>query len=407
MDYFDWYAAYLHRTCPVADAHRDLVTEVYRRRLRGERGVLNTYYKEEMQESGVNLVVASLFLGGEELKDCMEEGVFPKGALLKKSMEMLAAFLADLEEAKGRMQLVTDRETLLRTTAKRGFSRQYKVGIVLYLEGLDMLEGEPELLRCFYAMGVRGAALTWNRRQALPNVFAEGCGSADGGISENRKYKADKAEEKLQMPAEKGRQAITGKGAEVLLLMEKLGIFVDSSHLSREAALLLPSITKKPFAATHSNSTAVLPHRRNLTDEEIKEIADRGGVIGVNAYRKFVCPPCENHMDRTCPAGGEKTGYNGEKAGYDSKKSEYAREGAGRGFWSELDALCDHVIYLKEKAGEDHVGLGLDFGEDTVLAGYQDLPKLTAALLRRGFSVETVKKVLGGNWIRYLSEMLK
>lgn len=170
---------------------------------------------------------------------------------------------------------------------------------------------------------------------------------------------------------------------------------------------MLPSITKKPFAATHSNSTAVLPHRRNLTDEEIKEIADRGGVIGVNAYRKFVCPPCENHMDRTCPAGGEKTGYNGEKAGYDGKKSEYAREGAGRGFWSELDALCDHVIYLKEKAGEDHVGLGLDFGEDTVLAGYQDLPKLTAALLRRGFSVETVKKVLGGNWIRFLSEMLK
>ncbi len=380
MDYFDWYAAYLHRTCPVADAHLDLVTEVYRRRKKGERGVLNTYYREEFQKGGVNLVVASLFLGGDELNDCMEEGIFPGGSLLKKSLEMLSAFYEDLEETKGRMQLVTDRDSLLRITAKRGFSRQYKVGIVLYLEGLDMLEGEPELLRCFYAMGVRGAALTWNRRREIVNVLAEGCGG-NVTISGERKESGEKRD-----------QAITDKGVQALFLMEKLGIFVDSSHLSREAAWLLPSFTKKPYAATHSNSAALVSHQRNLTDGEIEEIAGRGGVIGVNAYRKFC--GCFSKDD---------AGMALDTCGY---RSADVTGGEKENCEAGIDALCDHTAYLIKKAGEDHVGFGLDFGEDTVLSGYAELPKVTAALLRRGFSVETMKKVLGGNWICFLSEIL-
>ena len=345
MDYFDWYAAYLHRICPVVDAHLDLVTEVYRRRKAGETGILRQYYKREFQKSGVNLVIASLFLGADELEECRESGVFLKGTLLKKSMEMLAAFYADLEEAKGLVELVTDRESLFRITAKRSLSRHHKVGVLLYLEGLDMLEGDPALLRCFYAMGVRGAALTWNLRKELPNAFAQGCGS--------------EGEESF---------AITDKGVEALLLMERLGMFVDSSHLSRRAAWVLPSFTKRPFAATHSNADALAAHRRNLTDEEIGEIAKRGGVIGVNAYREFV------------------TGKNEDKPA--------------------VEALCDHMTYLMETAGEDHVGFGLDLGEGNILTGYRELPKVTAELLRRGHSVRRVKKALGENWIRFLAQTL-
>jgi len=346
MDYFDWYAAYLHRTCPVIDAHLDLVTEVYRRRLAGERGILKKYFKNEFQKSGVNLVFASLFLGKDELEACKEGGIFPRGAVLKKSMEMLASFYEDMEEARGRVRLVTDRESLLRATAKRGLSRYHKVGVLLYLEGLDVLEGEPELLRCFYAMGVRGAALTWNQRPEPVNGFAEGC--PVGGVA----------------PAQAGgMQAITDKGVQALFLMEKLGIFVDSSHLGRQAAWLLPSFTKKPYAATHSNAAALREHPRNLTEGEIKEIADRGGVIGANACGELNC-----------------------------------RSGS--------DALCDQIIYLMEAAGEDHVGLGLDLGEDNIFGGYHELTKITAELLRRGCSIEAVKKVLGGNWFRFLEETL-
>lgn len=345
MDYFDWYAAYLHRTCPVVDAHLDLVTEVYRRRKAGGTGILKQYYKREFLKSGVNLVVASLFLGTDELEDCREDGSFRGGALLKKSMDMLAAFYADLEEARGLVELVADRDSFARIAAKRSLSRHHAVGVLLYLEGLDMLEGKPELLRCFHAMGVRGAALAWNQRPELPNVFALGCGV---GGEEN--------------------SAITDKGVEAIRLMERLGMFVDSSHLCRRAAYLLPSFAKKPFAATHSNADAMLSHRRNLTDDEIGEIAKRGGVIGVNAYHEFV-----------------------------------VREDSDR---FAIDALCDHVTYLIEKAGEDHVGFGLDLGEGNLLSGYRELPKVTAELLRRGYCVERVKKVLGGNWIRFLTEVL-
>lgn len=364
MDYFDWYAAYLHRTCPVADGHFDLVTEVYRRRLKGETGILNKYYKKEFQKSGVNLIFASLFLGADELERCGENGVFQRGAILKKAMEMLAAFYADLEETRGLVRMVTDRESLLRVTSKRGFSRRRMVGVLLYLEGLDMLEGEPELLRCFYLMGVRGAALTWNVRKGLPNPFAEGCG---------KKIKNLEAAED-GMPVPEGREAgvppITDKGVQALILMEQLGIFVDGSHLSREAAWLLPAFTQKAYAATHSNAAALKEHERNLTDAGIKEIAERGGVIGVNAYRKF------NHC--------------------------VTENSGGKGAF----ALCDQILYLLETAGEDHVGFGLDLGEETLLADYRELPVVTAELLRRGLPVETVKKILGGNWIRYLMEII-
>lgn len=365
MDYFDWYAAYLHRSCPVADAHRDLVTEVYRRRRDGETGVLNKYHKKEWLKSGVNLIFASLFLGADELEECKVDGAILRGALLTKAMEMLAAFYADLEETKGRVALVTDRDSLLRNTAKRGLSRRHRIGVLLYLEGLDMLEGEPELLRCFYAMGVRGASLTWNERSELPNVFArgtgEGCRAAVCGGTE--------------------KPPITDKGVQALFLMEQLGIFVDSSHLSRQAAWLLPSFTKKPYAATHSNGAAVAEHRRNLTEEEIKEVAKRGGVIGVNGYREFNCRIPD--------------GIKGEK------RPNCEPEGC-----SYICALCAQIFYLLESAGEDCVGLGLDLGEGNFLEDTRQLPALTAELLRRGMSVETVKKILGGNWIRYLLQTI-
>ena len=362
MDYFDWYAAYLHRTCPVVDAHFDLVTEVYRRRKAGETGILNQYDKQEFQKSGVNLIFASLFLGKDELRQCMENGSFSKGAVLKKSLEMLAAFYADMEETKGRVELVTDKASLLRITAKRGLSKHHKVGVLLYLEGLNMLEGDPELLRCFYAMGVRGAALCWNHRKELPNDFAKGCGF-DAKVVENTEKRENYFTEN------KGSWAITDKGLKAFALMEELGIFVDSSHLSRQAAYLLPLFTKKSFAATHSNAAALFPHQRNLIDEEIKEIAGRGGVIGVNAYQEFV-----------------------------TKQEE--KEAA-------INALCDQIAYLLKVAGENNVGFGLDLGEGTILAEYRELPPITAQLLRKGHSVETVKKVLGENWIRFLLEMLK
>lgn len=373
MDYFDWYAAYLHRTCPVVDAHLDLVTEVYRRRLAGEKAVLYQYYKKEFQKGCVNLVFVSLFLGEKELKDCMTDGAFPNGAVLKKALDMLAAFYADLEETKGLVQLVTDRESLRQILVNRGLLGRQRVGVLLYLEGLDMLEGEPELLRCFYAMGVRGAALTWNRREGMPDIFAKGCGETAQSFEskKNDVHAGDYRDEDINIRGADGSisksSAITGKGVQALFLMEYLGIFVDCSHLGKEAAWLLPSFTKKAYVATHSNAQALKEHERNLTEEEIKEIAERGGVIGVNACREFLT------------------------------KQETKLSG--------MDALCSQILYLAELAGEECVGLGLDMGEGCVLDSYGELPVITAKLLRRGCSPETVKKILGGNWVRFLAKM--
>ncbi len=350
MDCYDRYAEKLHSMCPVADAHLDLVTAVYRKKQAGEAGSLKSYYLEKLREGGVNLVFASLFLGEAELEGCLEKDGYPKGVILRKSLEMLSCFLKELDEAGEEAVLVTDRASL--SKALRGKQKQGKrpVGFLIYLEGLDMLEGEPELLRCFYAMGVRGAALTWNKRPRLQNPFADGCFAEEkeSGIS-NFGTAAD---------------SITDSGVQVISLMEELGIFVDCSHLSREAIDFLPFVTKKPYVATHSNARALAEHHRNLTDEQISRLAARGGIIGVNSYGEFV-------------------GEDGMQL-------------------SGAERICRQIMYLLEKAGEDHVGLGLDFGEGSCLTGYEELPAITAGLLRMGCPERTVRKVLGENWIRFL-----
>ncbi len=341
MDYYDGYAAYLHMTCPVVDAHLDLVTEVYRNYLAGKCGILKNKYLVKLREGGVNLVFASLFMGERELRGCFLGHPFSQGAIMKKALEMLAVFLKEMEEAGKEAVLIKNRDSLLEVAGQKKENKKWPVGIVLYLEGLDMLEGEPELLRCFYEMGVRGAALTWNQRRMLPNPFAEGCRTQE---------------------EEAAAQAISEKGIRVISLMEELGIFVDGSHLSRRAGEILPLVTKKPYVATHSNADSLAPHPRNLTDRQITRLAKRGGVIGVNAYRDFV-----------------------------SEKEI-----------SPLEGFCNQIVYLLEKAGENHTGLGLDFGEGSCLAGYRELPEITARMLRRGYPERVVRKILGENWLRFL-----
>ena len=162
-------------------------------------------------------------------------------------------------------------------------------------------------------------------------------------------------------------------GKELIVEMERLGMIVDVSHLNEEGCWDIMSIAKKPVIASHSNAKSIYDHKRNLSDDQIKAIVNTGGVIGVNNYFTINTDVEEMILDR----------------------------------------YMDQMEYLLEVAGEDHVGLGFDFNGYLGSSEMKDLenasktPNVTNELIKRGYGEETIKKVLGGNFLRVLEDVLK
>lgn len=158
-------------------------------------------------------------------------------------------------------------------------------------------------------------------------------------------------------------------GAAVVRELNRLGMVVDVAHLSERAFWEVLEISQGPVVASHANAYRLCPHPRNLKDDQLRALAARGGVVGVTFVPGFV--------DLHAPS---------------------------------VERLADHVEYLCSTAGVEAVGLGSDFdGTEEPLPGLEDasaLPNLTACLLARGFKEEEVGKILGGNWLRVLEELL-
>jgi len=190
--------------------------------------------------------------------------------------------------------------------------------------------------------------LTWNRRNAL----GRGAGTGD--------------------PSVDGTGGLTDFGRRVVAEMERLGMIVDASHLSDEALDDLLAMARRPVVASHSNSRSLCPHRRNLTDAQAERIAATGGLVAATFAGLFV---------DEVPA----------KVG--------------------LDRFLDHVDRLVAVAGSEHVGIGSDFDGfpaslGVVLPDCSRMPELTAGLLERGHTPDTVGMIMGGNWLRIIREIV-
>jgi len=218
-----------------------------------------------------------------------------------------------------------------------------RIAAFLTLEGGEAIGESLDELRSFYARGVRLMGLTWNRRNALGRgAAAEGSGG------------------------------LTDFGRRVVAEMEKLGMIVDASHLSDEALDDLLAVAQLPIVASHSNSRAVQNHRRNLTDAQAQRIAATGGLVAVTFAGAFV----------------------------DANPAKVS-----------ISRILDHVDQLVSSVGADHVGLGTDFDGFTaqygmVMPDCSHLPRLTEALLERGYSPEDTRKIMGENWMRVIRTVL-
>ncbi|MBI2123329.1 MAG: membrane dipeptidase [Armatimonadetes bacterium] len=313
----------LHRDAIVVDLHSDTLLDVASGKrdvfTRGSRGHIDI---PRLREGGVDVQVFAAYIDPREAH---------RG--LARANELLDAF--DRFTA-ANPDLLSRVLTAAEVDARVG---EGMVAAVLSIESGDAVQGNPANVDRLYRRGVRIMSLTWNNSTAL----------ADGA-------------------SEQKHGGLTQTGRQVLARMQALGMIIDVSHLSEKSFWDVLGATRGPLIATHSNAAGLTPHARNLSDEQLRALAARGGVVGVNFYPGFTGGPTLTHV-------------------------------------------LAHVDYLVRTMGVDHVALGSDFdGFTQTVAGLEDvsrLPNLTAGLLARGYPREDIKKILGGNALRVFKQVWK
>jgi len=184
-------------------------------------------------------------------------------------------------------------------------------------------------------------------------------------------------------------------------------MLVDVSHVSDETFDDVMRVAKAPVIASHSSARALCDVSRNMTDDELRAVAKNGGVVMVNFFTAFLDPKVAQAMSALAKKHGKEiaAAWNLPE---DERRAAFAKMGFGDLPKTPLSVLIDHIEHIAKIAGVDHVGLGSDFdGAESYpvgLEGMDGLPKITLELLKRGWSDEDVKKLLGENFLRVFSE---
>jgi membrane dipeptidase len=198
--------------------------------------------------------------------------------------------------------------------------------------------------------------------------------------------------------------------------MNRLGMMVDISHVADKTFWDAVAVSKAPVIASHSSARALTNAPRNMTDDMLLAVKKNNGVVMVNFYSGFIdekfrlaAAAQEKDLDAAVAAALAKKRAAGEKPNYvDAEKIQ--EEWMARIPRPPLKSLIDHIDHIAKVAGVEHVGLGSDFdGVSGALPdgihSAADLPKITQALLDRGYSDGDIRKILGGNLLRVLGEV--
>ena len=336
----------IHDNFIIVDAHYDLLMDVARKRGLGYGKVIETDHLPGFLASGLNTVVASIYIEDEFLP---EMG-------LRKALDQISALYAEIDESPDKLMLCTTHKDILQAKTEN------KLGILLSFEGVEPLSNDLGLLRIFYELGVRIVGLVWSRR----NYAADGC------------HFFKKAE------GQKG--GLTAFGVELVEAAENLGMFIDVSHLNDEGFWDVMKIAKKPVIASHSNCRVLASSMRNLTDEQVKALATKNGIIGMNACSTFIADSDEEvdvehfvrHVDHIVNLTG-------------------GIEHVGIGF-----DFCDFLRVLKPEPAVKRPRKGFD-----VISGHKNCKEFTEGLIRHGYTDEQIGLILGGNFLNLFKKVLK
>lgn len=276
-------------------------------------------------------------------------------------------------------------DLVLATTAAQVLEakKQGKIAALMGVEGGHMIDSNLSILRTYYELGVRYMTLTH---------------------SSNTPW-ADSSGDKPQ------HNGLTEFGRQVVREMNRLGMMVDISHVSDKTFYDVLETSTAPVIASHSSCRVYCQHPRNMTDDMLRALAKKGGVVHINYYNGFLDDDYKNRYDALKEENRREQQIDTELAAQPRRRSEEQRKlnaarlaKLGRPPFSRL---LDHFEHAAKVAGADHVGLGSDFDgvSDLLPEGMEDIskiPNLVRGLMERGFSDEAIVKILGGNTLRVL-----
>jgi membrane dipeptidase len=280
-------------------------------------------------------------------------------------------------------------DMVLATTSAeiREARKQGKIAALMGVEGGHMINSDLGVLRTYAALGVRYMTLTHS------------------GNDEWADSSTDKAV----------HNGLTDFGKDVVREMNRLGVMVDISHVSDKTFYDALEVSKAPLIASHSSCRAICDARRNMTDQMIKDLAAKGGVIQINYHVGFLSQEFLNaevaNPELNKAIAAEVTKRCGDNEGCQLIEGDrITREYVEQGKLPRVDytKIIEHIDHAVKVAGVDHVGLGSDFDGANMPYGMEDatkLPSITEALLKKGYSESDVKKILGENTLRVMAEV--
>lgn len=329
---------------PFFDAHSDYLSRVLNERDAGREHIMEADLLPGMATGGIDYRVLAIFVEGEYL---------PEKAL-HRALNVAVAFHRELDET-AKFEAVTAASE--DTWVHDGDART----VILGMEGAEPLMGDLDVLDVFYRLGLRILTLTHSRRNA----------AADGAFYEDRRSGT--------------AGGITDFGVELIDRLGELGIVLDVSHLNRPGFWDVVELRDRPFVASHSNCAELHDHPRNLTDDQLRAVADADGVVGLAPLAEFV---------------GDGDGDGG------------------------LPEFLDHVEHAVDVAGPDHVGFGFDFFEYLIpyrstwdpddppftlvegVEGDEDVQAIARGLADRGYDPDTIRKIAADNMKRIFETTL-
>jgi membrane dipeptidase len=273
----------------------------------------------------------------------------------------------------------------------RRAKRENKIAALMGIEGGHAIENSLFALRNFYRLGVRYMTLTHNNT----NDWADS-NWVDQGREKSR------------------HNGLSDFGKEVVREMNRLGMLVDVSHVSNKTMADVLDTTTAPVIASHSSAQALAMHSRNINDDLLRRIAKNGGVVMINFYSAFISQP---YIDATRARDARlKPELDRLREQYKDNLQTFETErekilAANPVPPPPYTVIVDHIDHIKKTAGIDNVGLGSDFdGVDSLpagMTGVESLPLVTYEMLRRGYSEEDIRKVLGENFLRAFAQAEK
>ena len=372
----------IHRDAITIDAHADIELPGQPSSYVGADG-LSKVSPAKMRSGGLDAVVMSVAVGP---KPRTPEGYRQARQIAETE---LAAAQSLVEDPANNMILATDPNAL------RNAHAQDQLALILGMQNALILGSDPEYLDALYGAGVRVFALTH-------------MGHNDYADSSRPLF--DAATGSREPDAEHG--GLSELGIAAIRRINALGGIVDIAQLSRQSALQAIEVSTSPVIASHSNAQALTAVSRNLSDEEIDRIGATGGVIHVAPFRGYLFDSANAQLDLAIRQVRRDVGIDENYLYPFELYWEIQDPAVKTAFLADINELLkdinlgnmlDHIDYIAQRIGVEHVGIGTDFNHGSGIDGFVDASdalNVTAGLLDRGYSKSDVAKIWGGNFLR-------